>query len=63
MKIWVEDQALIRRRRHLELQRLDAWLLAHPRASNWIAIALGIVIFGLSQLLAVALDAIARRLS
>lgn len=63
MKIWVEDEALIRRRRQLEFQRIDAWLLAHPHASNWIAIALGLAIFGLSRLLAMVLDAIARRLS
>lgn len=63
MKIWVEDQALIRRRRRMELQRIDAWLLAHPRASNWIGIGLGFAIFGLSQLLGKAIEAIARRLS
>jgi uncharacterized membrane protein len=60
MKIWVEDEALIRRRRQMELKRLDAWLLAHPHKSTAISVLLGFLLFGLAQLLGFAIEAIAR---
>ena len=37
--------------RHCELRAFDKWLLQHPRKANLVAIAAGLVIFGIAQFL------------
>lgn len=56
MDLW--ERHAERLRRQAELERIDRWLLAHPRQSNLLAIGLALLVFELSQFLRLALEAL-----
>lgn len=58
MDIW--QRHALRLHRQEEFRRIDSWLLAHPWQSRLLALGGAILVFELSQLLRIVLDAVAR---